>query len=444
MSLIKKSATIAVLNWALLPVSIIIGVLVARLLGPEGKGILAVLTAALGLFTSIGAFGLNESFIYYLKNKIYPFYKLINAQIFVSLVFSAILLFFMYLFREPFVAVFFEGIKQYNFEPVWLVLIFLTVPVSIAFGNISNILVVEHEMRLYTALRILGVLLNLCLIVLLVFYLRWDVTGVLLTGLLINIPAMLFMVFLFIKHHLAYRLTLSLQVVRDMFKTGLPQYGVSLLGLVPKRIDIFVISAFLAVKYAGFYSIAFTLIGMINNIPKATMWPLVGNLTEKSEEDRAQTLARAIRIQILFMSLVGIFFGLITYNLIYFLYGEKFLPSVAAFLYLLPLVVATAINIPCNAYYTSIGQPGRILPYVGIATVIHIILDLTLIRMIGIRGVSVAFSTSQLFISAAYIWLLTKKTGISVRGFLVFSPEDASMLYGRFTKAIKYYRKRKA
>ena len=64
MSIAKQSVIITSLNWGLLPLNILTSVLIARTIGPEGVGILALLTAAVSLLSSVGSFGLGDSFVY--------------------------------------------------------------------------------------------------------------------------------------------------------------------------------------------------------------------------------------------------------------------------------------------------------------------------------------------------------------------------------------------
>ena len=129
------------------------------------------------------------------------------------------------------------------------------------------------------------------------------------------------------------------------------------------------------------------------------------------------------------MTIVVIVIGGGAYHLIYYSYGEKFLSSVSAFRILLLGSIASAVNVPGNAYYNSIGQPGRILPYACLAIIFHVILAIILIPLIDIRGAAVAFCSSQIFVGIVYIFLLAKHTGVSIKRFLFFSREDAKLIY---------------
>lgn len=434
-SIVRQSSLILLLKWGLLPLNLLISVLIARTLGPEGLGILAVLVASVAILISVGSFGLPDSFIYYYKKRIYPLDQIVTIQLFTIILFALITFLAIPLFSDQFIKIFFRNLENYNINPAWIYLAFFVIPLALIFDILTRILIVDNKMGLYTIQQISNTVSNLIFILLLVFILRLSITGVLLSKLFVYIVP-----FVILKIWLGnnkLNLKFSKKVFLNLFRTGRRQYGISLLALIPKRVDVFLIGVFLSVQYNGYYAIAFALMNLLFDIPRVTMWPLVGNMTCKNHHERAMTTARAIRILLFLTAIAAIIIGLSSYHLILFLYGRRFLLSVSAFKCILPAVIAGAVNFPAAAFYNSIGQPGRIFPYACLSMILHISLDIILIPLIGIQGAAIAFSSSQIFVAIIYIFLLSKQSRLPKKEFLIFSQEDAKLIHELIKRTIR-------
>lgn len=434
-SIVRQSFLILSLKWGLLPLNLLISVLIARTLGPEGLGILAVLVASAAVLISVGSFGLPDSFIYYYKKRIYPLGQIVTIPLFTIILFALITFLAIPLFSDQFIRIFFRNLENYSIDPAWIYLAFFVIPLALIIDILTRVLIVDNKMGLYAIQQIGNNVSNLAFILLLVFVLRLSITGVLLSKLFFYIASLVVLKIWLGSHKL--NLEFSKNVFLNLFRTGRRQYGISLLALIPKRVDVFLIGVFLSVQYNGYYAITFALMNLLYDIPRATMWPLVGNMTCKNRHEQAMTTAQAIRVLLFLTALAIIIIGLSSYHLILFLYGRKFLLSVSAFKCILPAVIAGAVNIPAAAYYNSIGQPGRIFPYACLSMILHISLDIILIPLIGIRGAAIAFSTSQIFVATTYIFLLSKQSRLPKKEFLIFSREDAKLIHKLIKRTIQ-------
>jgi len=335
MSIAKQSIIIASLNWSLTPLSILTSALIARTIGPEGVGIIVLITSAVSLFSSIGGFGLGHSFVYYYKKNIYPFDKLATIIFSTYTLVTLLILLLAVTFSEQFFEIFFQGLKSYNVDILWIYLAFLTLPLSLLFGIFDTILIVDNHMKLY-AIRQFGATMAKLLFISILFLLGLRITGVLLSNLLFFIVPIVIFGIWYKKSDLDLQPMFSKDVFINLFRTGSRQYGVSLSGIITKRISVFLIAFFLIIEFNGYYAVAYGLMNLCSNIPRSTMWPLVGNLTVEDKEKQGQAIAMATRVLLLLMLSIALILGIASHYLIYYLYGVKFILSISIFRLLLP------------------------------------------------------------------------------------------------------------
>jgi len=126
---------------------------------------------------------------------------------------------------------------------------------------------------------------------------------------------------------------------------------------------------------------------------------------------------------------LGLVLWFTSHYLIYYIYGENFITSSDIFRLLIPTLVSSAIVTPGNAYYNSIGKPGRILPYLILTLLLYVTLLIILIPIIDIRGAAIALSIKQSVLGFIFLLLLRKQTGIPIKEFLIFSANDIKIIY---------------
>jgi O-antigen/teichoic acid export membrane protein len=433
MSTARQSVTLVALNWGLLPVAFLVSVLVARALGPEGVGILAVLAAASGVFTAVGSFGLEDAIIFKYKSGTAPAGALAGVLLAVVAGIVLVGLVCAAAFSGPFVALFFNGLHSEQVRASWIYLAMVTAAVDIVGSIFATTLIVDDRMPAYVLLRASLATARVALVAYLLFVAGAGITGVLLAQLaLALVPAAVGLVWL--TRPAAGGIRMPRALLADLLRIGRRKYAVTLLGLVPKRLDVFLIGILLSVEFNGYYAVAAAIVSLVCEVPRSTMWPLVGNATGASEGARRMVFARVIRVQLALMCITaaGLASGIGVFLAVF--YGERFLPAAAAVRLLLPGAVLWAISVPAGAYYTSLGQPGRILPYAVIATSVHVALDLVLIPRIGISGVAIASSVSQLIVAVSYLALLRRDARVSLAEMLFCTREDVRLAVAAITR----------
>jgi glycosyltransferase involved in cell wall biosynthesis/O-antigen/teichoic acid export membrane protein len=115
-------------------------------------------------------------------------------------------------------------------------------------------------------------------------------------------------------------------------------------------------------------------------------------------------------------------------------YGERFVEAASAFRWLLPGVIAFAAQRPLHAVVTKQGRMGLAAVLNATALAVNVALNLVLLDRIGIAGASVASSVTYGALGIAYV-LATRERGVASWADLVPRGSDLRRLSGGFRRA---------
>jgi O-antigen/teichoic acid export membrane protein len=423
LSVLRQSAIIFGLGWLLAPLQFVTAILVARALGPHGKGILAVLTAITAVMTSIAGLGIAAGAAFLYKQPEHDRPAVLGSAAAIVLGSSAAVVAGALAGGDAFVGLFVGGGDQRTMDRAWVVLALVAVVPAAIFTLGDLVLVLENEMRVY-ALRTAGTgLIALGLTWLLLFGLDAGLTGVLAS----QPAAALFgvgVLGVWLRSHAGLRpLRVSASAVRALLGVGLQQYAIDLIALVAKRVDVFLIASLLSLEDAGIYAAAILVPQVLTTLPRAAMWPLVGSLSRDGATDAA-LLARASRVQILALALGSSALAASAPLLVPALFGARFAAAVAPFRWALIGIVAAPVTVVVNAYLTSRGRPGRTVVSAAFGTGVQVVLLLALLRVWGTSGAAIALSANYLTTAALQLLILRREQPIGVGELLLAGPGD--------------------
>ena len=197
----------------------------------------------------------------------------------------------------------------------------------------------------------------------------------------------------------------------------------NVLQLLVYRLDVLLVTALLGFAAAGTYTVAFTLSEILWQVPNAAgliLFPRVAS----GRGDTTAITARLVRLTLALLLIEGAVGAVLAPVLIPWIFSSRFEQAVSAFWLLLPGGVLLGMGKLISANLAGRGRPG--LPSVGsaIAFVLTVSLDLSLIPRLGINGASIAssiaYTASTLFVLIAFVRL----TGIGWAHLLVVQPED--------------------
>ena len=172
---------------------------------------------------------------------------------------------------------------------------------------------------------------------------------------------------------------------------GLRAYVAALFTFLVLRIDLLLVQYSLGSLEAGLYSIAVSLADVLYLLPVVVSTLLFPRLSAQSDRRVVWHEARRAVIVILALtSLLGLVAVTLGGPLITLLYGDAFSPATPAFQWLVPAVILLSAHTVLMHYYYAVGAPAVTIyaPLTGAA--LNVVLNLVLIPVFGIVGASLA------------------------------------------------------
>lgn len=368
---------------------VISSIATARLLGPEGRGVLTLAVTITALGSQIGNLGLQAS----ITNKISQ-----NKSLLLSFLGNSFLVSFG--FCGGCIYIYWNLVHLYpDLSPIHgtpLLLALLCIPLSVMYLYLSNMLLAINRIRPINFLEIINRILGLIFIFLLIVFGITSVNYILVFSTAISAIFILLSLFI-IKDYLIDFPKPSLSFFRLHFSYGFRIYIATLFMYILLKIDIFMVNAYMGEEQVGYYSLAVGLIDMMYILPMVTgtiIFPKLSAIEKKIH--RWQMTLKTIQCLSFIMLFYCVTAGYSAHILIEFLYGANFLPSVTPFIYLLPALFALSINTILMSFLASQGAPNITYISPAIAAFLNISLNVILIPKYGLTGAAVSSTISYI------------------------------------------------
>ncbi|MDI6842822.1 MAG: flippase [Anaerosomatales bacterium] len=380
---VRKVAETMATRIALVGIGLVTSVLIARSLGPEGRGLQATIATITALGVQFGNLGLHSSNTYYVAQdrKLLP--VLIGNSIVVGLgIGSAICL-----LAAATVAVR-PGLSP--LEPPLLALALVGIPVGLTYLLLQNLLLGIGEIRAYNMIELSTRIVMIVVLAMLIVARFVSVENVAIASLAVSGLAGLWALARLLSDA-SRRLTFSLTVLRDHMAYGFRAYLAALFSYAVLRADILMCKYMLGAEPTGQYSIAVSMADLVYMLPVVAGTIVFPRLAATS--GRVERWAKAKRttkwVAVLMVGL-AIISALLARPAVGLLYGEAFVPAVPAFLWLLPGIVVLGVNTILMNYLASEGMPPIAVWSPAVASLANVGLNLWLLPRWGIRGAAIA------------------------------------------------------
>jgi O-antigen/teichoic acid export membrane protein len=384
----------------LLGIGFVASVIVARVLGPEGRGAYAVAVAIGAIGVQFCNLGLHASNTYTVAKKPELLSTLVvnSAVVGIGLggaVAAAVgLVFSLHPTLAPL-----HGLL------LWLSLCWL--PFGLCYLLFQNLLLGIGEIRAYNQVELASKILSVILIGAVILFGFVTAETVFAMGLL-ALGWSLVWTFTILNRHAVHLARPSFDLFREGLGYSLRGYVAALFAFVALRLDLLLIQYLLGVEQAGYYSVAVTLTDALYMLPMTVgtiLFPALSGMCDDAERWRfSKRIAGVIGLIMMAIAVIASFGS---GPLIRTLYGPAFQPATAAFVWLLPGIVLLSVSSLLMNYLASIGMPPVVMYSSGIAAIANVALNLNLIPSLGIQGASISMTVSagiMLTIVLSYIY----------------------------------------
>lgn len=351
-ALLKSSGTTLMTTVAITAIGFITSVITARVLGPEGRGLLSGALMIATLAANVSLFGLANSFIYH-KGAGRPF----NYQLFMaaSLVFVAVLS----------VVLGYFGLQLTHearlHDQLWLIL--CVTGVTAAQGYFYALSQVHDGLHFFNLMRFLLVIGNLILLlVLLLVYDVMDFKYILITQMLVSAGLTLLGMAWAQKNKVWDGVAATAQPAtwKDMLGYGISHHGTVVLGLMLVNFDKITLLHMGTIIEYGFYALAFTTSRLIGAVQEAVSTALYSRFAGKDINELSHHVRVAFRLTFAPMLVMATIGAALSPWLIVWVYGESFASTALPFAVLLFECVISGASWTLAQRFNAGGRPGLV------------------------------------------------------------------------------------
>ncbi len=374
-------------------------VVIARELGPAGRGLYAVAVAVGAIGVQFSNLGLHLSNTYYVAK----YRAVLPALIGNSLAVVSACCVVMALIGIGFLF----WPKLSPFHGTLLLLALASVPAGLAYLLTQGLLLGVNEVRAYNQIECGSKLLVLALICVPVLVHRGTVElffGLTLSSVMVG--------FLWALLRLRRVSTdppeLSLAVFRQSISTGINAYMILFFGFLVLRIDLLMVKYMLGATEAGYYSISQVLAENTMMFPVvigSLLFPKLSAMEEREEKLRLAN--KAVLVTAALMLPIVVIAALVAAPVISAAFGERFLPAASPFAWLMPGTYFLGIEAVMVQLLNSEGFPPIIVVAWIADTIINVALNFWAIPRYGIAGASIVSSVCyflMFLIVTAVVW----------------------------------------
>ena len=383
-----------------LPLTILVGIIVTRVLGPEGKGSYVSLGLLSSFYLPFLSFGFGASIVYFVSSGKYAV-----RDVFLTCVLVGVM-------QGVLVGAILAGLWQLGMlgeavreiDSYLIVLMLLMLPVQGAYLNLTRIVLGDSRFMLNNVITLALPIATSTLLFLFVAILRWELPGAVAGFVVSNTLATLGLI-----AALAPRYRPALLVHRGFLKEGfhygLKAWGGDLAARVNLRFDQAALSLFGSDAALGIYSVAVTLSELLWFVPDSMSFVLFNRMVgTPSMDDRAELACRVHRILLVGMIAAAIALAVLARPLIQMAYGPKFVDAVWPLIILLPGTVAMTTAKVVTKFLSGSGQPGRSSLLVGVGAGVSVVIGMLLIPQFGMIGAALTSSIGYVVTGAAAVY----------------------------------------
>jgi O-antigen/teichoic acid export membrane protein len=376
-------------------------VVVARALGPAGRGLVSVALAFSLILIQIGTVGLVNANPYFAvrdRDNLTGLYvnSLWTAGVLGGLLFVAgVLLKWL----AP------GAIPGLGWTAVLITL--AMIPAGLGSAFLQSLLLAQGRTVAYNLVEVVHnvLLLGAIVVVLLVLGLGIDAVLIVIT-LAWGFTLLAYVALL--RGHVGPRRRPELRLAREVVRYGLRVYVVTLLSFLVIRLDMFFVNAYLGASKAGLYSIAAALAEGVYLLPIVVGINLFPRVAEGGESESSAAVFRIMFVLYGAFCLVSV---PLVRPFIEIFYGSRFAGAAELYYWLVPGVFALGMLAILSQHFAGRGYPRSavLVWFVGLG--VNVAINLVFLKGHGAYIASLSSSVAYSLLLALHVWLFARELG---------------------------------
>lgn len=373
-------------------------IIIARVLGPEKKGLVDMFVLIYMLILQFGLCGFGSGLFYQITQKKCSLSKAHGTGIAFTLV-AGLLIGSLGWLTFPLWQSIFPGIPQ------WIILAaFMLAPLVFYKQLWENIMTgINRAVDIHKVASIFSII-QLSVIIIL-WRLDWFTYEIIIYWSILRLALNMLTSFFIIRSQ-EKSIQADVSLAKDVLKYGSVIYAGALANALHFKIDQVMISYWLGLEAVGIYTVSVRWAETLFLLDTAILAASLYKISASSPEISFQTTRKVFRTQIVISIIAGILFALLAYPLVYTLYGEAYGNAALPLILLIPGIIAWSTTRSFSNLLTyNLGLGGFLTKVSFFGFFANVILNYFMIKILGwgINGAAIASSISYFIVAVAVV-----------------------------------------
>lgn len=411
-------------------VAIPISILIARMLGPEGRGIYSLSIYIPSVLALIGYLGLNIANIYFVgKDRRYLSSAISNSIWFTGLLSIVFILAYLPLAETIHRAFLKESPYYYELIAV------LALPLILLSSFLNSIMIGLNKIELVSKLSLGFSSISLILSIVAAYTYKSILGFILVWFIALFLNALANLVFLY--KETKFGLGFDFNFFKESLKYGLKGHIGNIVQFFNYRLDVFLVSFFAGVGQAGIYTVSVSLaesLWFLSNSSATTLFPRIAGL---GETESLKITPLVSRLSLAVTLLAGVLLFLLAAPLVNILFGNSFTSSYLPLVLLIPGIIVFSLTNVLSSDLAGRGKP-QFGTYIAlISLILTVVFDLIFIPKWGASGAGAASSISYAASTLFTLIVFSKLTGVRWVDLVFIKRQDLSLIKQFILKVAK-------
>ncbi|RLF99309.1 hypothetical protein DRN58_05370 [Thermococci archaeon] len=417
-------------------INISASIIIARVLGPEDKGIYSLAILLPTLVFTLFNLGISPSTVYHIGKGKYSLEKIFGNNLLLSVLNSS-----LGILISVIIVIFSQNTFLKDVPLLYLLIAMGIIPVSLIYSYLSSILLGLKEFKKYNLVTLLKSLFFFVFIAVVLIGLRIGVEGAISAEIISSLFVGI-IIFVWIKKTAGRP---SYLLDRDYTKSlclyGIKAHVGNILAFLNYRLDMFLVNFFLSPLAVGYYSIAVGIVEKLWLVSQSASTVLFPTIASEKSEERRKRLTPIISRNIFFITIIGAtatYF--ISHWIVVLLYSDAYLKSIKPLQILLPGVISLSLSGVLANDISARGKP-LLNSYLSFfALIVNLLLNILLIPQLGINGAALASTISYSAQTIGRVIMYKKISGNSIRETIIIQKTDMKLYLDIISSAIRQIR----
>lgn len=412
-------------------------VVVARILGPEGKGAYSLALLVPTLLAMAGNLGIGIANVYFGGKGKYRWTELVSNSLASSLIlgFPFVMGFLVYFF------VFHPSFLK-EVEPRCISIAAFILPFSLLTTYFSSILLGQKRIRKYNLVSLIQYSALLIFTAFILSVMAQSVFGAILAWMGACFIAAIFS-FILVRRTTEIKWSFHFSIFKDSVRFGIKGHLGNLIQFLNYRLDMFLVAFFMSLPFVGYYSISVAIAEVLWFFPAAVGTAIFARTPGLSPQEITRSTPRICRNTFFVAILAAAILFVFGKFIILLFFGPNFSAALKPLWILLPGI--TALSLP-KVLANELAGRGK--PYIGtiaavISLAVNIPLNIILIPEIGIEGAALASSISYSVAALVVVIAFVKISKVNWVDIIVLKREDLRFYSKAFSNSLSYVAKDK-